>query len=351
MKNNQKRKAILWLIHQGFYLLVENQTQMLSFAFTTESVRYLDVINELKLQEQIQQFIQQNKLDYLRIYMVIGSDALLEKNLQSVTEPTKSDEEKQFLDLVPFENIYSKTWLKDKSIKIIAFNADIYKNIETVLRKNNGNILSVIPYFLTGQNTPSLITMQDLLKKNEIFKQENMINNNVFKDNLDGNIDISNKPNKPKSQLPLLLGVFGILIVVITVLIISQTQSPSKIASQTIKASSNISPTIYLNQNSSASTSAKLRDQIKIKIMNGSGIKTLPNDIIVQLKELGFKQIEATESGQISATNNLIIFKPDIDTKIRTEVLNQLGKILSNINSQNNASIDSDIIISTTINK
>lgn len=221
MNQKQKKQAILWIIKQGFYLYVQGNANILSFVFAPDSVRYLDVISEEKFQTQIQQFSTQNNLPPLRLYIVVGPDALAEKDFVYTNEEEKENEEKKFLDLVPHDHLLFKTWTGERN-KIVVINKDICKNIQAAIEKNKGSVESIIPYFIAGKNTPSKDLLEQLFKRTDIFKSENMMNMFVQENKQVNKTIIQDHSNKQKSKLPLLLILFGILLVILVVLIIFQ---------------------------------------------------------------------------------------------------------------------------------
>jgi hypothetical protein len=338
--NQQLQPALVWVIKQGLYLYVQGSPQLLSFVFPTDSVRYLDIVNDVQFQEQVQQFFAQNKLPPLRAYIVVGPDALFEKEYQYATEEEKKKEEKNFIDLIPYEHILFKAFVSQKK-KVVAINADLFKNIELVVQKNGGVIESIIPYFLTGQDKPTMQIIRQLMAKPEPFRSENMKGSFIDDLGITSNKVRNAQPAKKNSSLFYSLPIFAILLTVLAILLIQQGKP-----SQT-KNTLQQKPKIVSNQPiSSATQSALLKSEFTVTIVNGSGIANKENQIKAVLTKLGFVKVESTSSAILNSQSNLISFKPTVHVSVRDEIYSNLNTLLQPLNVQENPTLTSDIVIS-----
>jgi hypothetical protein len=98
-----------------------------------------------------------------------------------------------------------------------------------------------------------------------------------------------------------------------------------------------------------ASASATLsKEQIKIQIFNGSGVPgeaTKINDILISL---GFINIEIGDAEGATSNTTIVIFSERTPTKYREEILAELKKLFSTIETQEIATSDSyDVFITT----
>jgi len=339
MNNKQKQPAIMWIVRQGFYLYVNGNEKLFSFAFSPDSVLYFDVIDEIKLQHQITVFLKQNNVQSLRLYVIIGPDGLAERELQFGSEEEKKMEEKKFIDLVPYERLFSKIWTQPKN-KIAAVNADILNNIRTVIEKNGGIIEWVIPYFIINQSAPNLKAFQFLLKKPDSFKSDTMIEQHISGNG--GNINTPPQARKKNSSLPLLIAVFAILMIILIALIIVQNKPPARQQAQPAgKVSSEIMPLPIVT----STGSALLKKDITIMIMNGSGDANQESKLRSILVQLGYVRIEATESAIVNSQTNMVSFKPTIQSQVRNELFDALNKEFQPLSIQENITITSDVLI------
>jgi hypothetical protein len=352
----QKQLAVMWIIRQGFYLYINGQTTLLSLGFSNQTVRYFDIIDEIKFQSQIDQFIKQNKLPALQIYIIVGADALVEKEVQLTNEVDMADEEKKFIDLVPYENIYSRTWKQDKTAKIVAINADIYKDINNVIEKNEGHVESIIPYFVTGQPSFNLQIAQSLLKRLDLFKDDNMIRSQTYEEKGSEITPPEDSSTKGKSTLPILLPVFMLLIVILVVVVVLQFSAPqsTKSIKQNLTTPSplpkkvlSVTPfPIGKPEPTIASPAAQLkRENITIIVQNNSDDPSKAINIRQLLIRLGYMQININESSQKSSQKNTVIFKSPIEGRVREEIYTGISESLEPLTIQENDSIDADVLI------
>lgn len=218
MNSSHRRTSVLWLTKFGFSLFINGQSTILSFPFNQDSVSYLDIIDEDKFITQLEQFIKQNNLIALDTYFIIAPDALLEK------EFVKGNDEivNEFIEVIPYEDIFTKKIQKENSILVIGFNARFYNLINTVWANHDSKIISVLPYLTLSVTKFDQSSALLIIKKADNFKNESMV---IIQN--DGSLEIENnqKQEKQKSILPVVLPIFIFLIIVLILLVINTQKS------------------------------------------------------------------------------------------------------------------------------
>ncbi len=232
MNNKQNKRAIIWLSKTGISIYVDGLPNILNMKFE-DSIRYFDVIDEIKLTKQIEDFLSTNKIPSINVHFIIGQDALMEKEFVLGNEEALNN----YLELIPYELVYSKKIFKQKSVLMTAFNGDFYRIISSILEKHGSHILTLLPYSIIGQNVLSSQTVSLILKKADSFKNESMID--VRSSEVMDMPILENIQKEEKSTLPILIPVFVILIVILIVVIYLTSQSSKK-----FNNSVNLSPTI-----------------------------------------------------------------------------------------------------------
>lgn len=345
---HQKQPGIIWLTKSGFFLYTSALKSIVNLIFPPDVVNYLEVIDEGKLQQLIQSFVNHYKLPGLRIYLIIGPDALIEKELPPGQPGTENEEEKRILDSMPFENIYSKKYVSDKKIKFACFNANFYQVLQSAFEKSGWQIESVSFYFITGQNNFNETLAISLLKKPETLTQENIIKTDIF----GTDADKENKKNKPKkSFLPLLAGVFlGLLAILAVILIIRLTQKPVPKPNLNQKGSTSIRPTLIPLTSMPATQSASLKTQLKIKILTPPGQLPQTNIIKNSLTQLGYKNIITGETESLNTEKSFLTIKSSLSPIYKEEIFAKLKQLLPTIVIQENNDISEDIVIMTAKN-
>lgn len=232
MNKKQNKRAIIWLSKIGISIYVEGLPNILSMPFG-DSIRYFDVVDEIKLTKQIEDFLLINKIPSLNVHFIIGQDALMEKEFVLGNEEAVN----KYLELIPYELVYSKKIFKQKSVLVTAFNGDFYRIISSILEKRNSHVLTLLPYSIIGQNVLNAQTVSLILKKADSFKNESMID--VKSQDIMDMPVLENSQKEEKSTLPILIPVFVILIVILVVVIYLTSQSNKK-----VNNSVNVAPTI-----------------------------------------------------------------------------------------------------------
>lgn len=192
--------------------------------FLSESVKYFDVIDEAKLSKQIEDFILANKLPPLVAYFIAGQDAVLEKEfvLGSVEAIN------QFLEMIPYELVYSKKITKQKSVNVVALNGDFYRIVNNVLEKYKGHVISLLSYSLVSQNSLIPQTASLILKKADSLKNESLVNSNdeiSTDESAFASLGQISSDKEEKSTLPILIPIFAILVIVLIIVIYFSSQS------------------------------------------------------------------------------------------------------------------------------
>ncbi len=231
INNQTTTNAILWLTRTGFYLYPSGFNQVISLAFPIDVVNHLEIINEDKLTELISAFIKQHQLPALNVFVVIAPDGLIETVLPSADPKAVKQTEKTFLEMVPFETIYSIKETINQQTKLAAFNGNFYQIFAKTLEKFNWKIVAVSPYFITGQSNFSQSLAQSLLTNSQLLIHHNFISTDIYiAETNDKNHTATDKKDSqpPKSSLIWLLPVFFILLLIlILTLILTSSKNPA----------------------------------------------------------------------------------------------------------------------------
>jgi len=145
------------------------------------------------------------------------SDVLFEKDWIMPQNEVQKKEESDFIDNIPFENTIVHSWIKDNKVKLIAVNQDVIFFIRDIFEKNGGHMIGAFPYSLFRANVRNE-SVKEILKSVNDFKQDDLIE---ISSQLPSKVNISSeqKPNKKNSSLPLLVGIFAILLIILVYLL------------------------------------------------------------------------------------------------------------------------------------
>ncbi|KKP37477.1 MAG: hypothetical protein UR23_C0003G0012 [Candidatus Roizmanbacteria bacterium GW2011_GWA2_32_13] len=208
-----KQNGVIWFDKTGLSIYLENKP-FLRLNFPTDAFTNLEIINKVKLESLIRSFINQNNLSYLSFLIIITPDILFEKDWLLPQTEVQKKEETDFIDSIPFENTVTHFWIKNNKKKLIATNQDFIFFLKEVFEKDNGHLIGAFPYSLFDANVRNE-SVKEIWKKMNLLKQHNLMEINSNQLTIKSSVDNKQGSDKNRSSLPLLIGVFVILITIL----------------------------------------------------------------------------------------------------------------------------------------
>src|SRR3972149_4687503 len=180
-----------------FYAPVLKNTIQQNFA--PDTVADLDIHNRDKFEIVLDEFIQKNlkgmKFD---VTLVFSTDITFEKELVPVLNKDHDEQVMEFINLVPFEEVLSKTFKFSKNEKVVAVNKAFYDSIRDVFVKNKLTMSLVLPLSVILERYPELsnrMELSSILSKVDSLKQYNLLD---FTPSFMGNQKVAEDPKKIK---------------------------------------------------------------------------------------------------------------------------------------------------------
>lgn len=231
MENTKKQNAIFYIdLGKGFFL-GSNARGTLQVDFPPDTFADGDLINKEKFLLLLQAFIQTNKIEPCPLILVFSKSISFEKEFEENTVSEKSEAEiTEFIELVPFEDVLSKIYKLNNKKRAIAFNRELFENVNYGFEREKFTVVSAVPYSVLEVMITELADNLDLnilLSKFEVMKQYNFENDIEPLKNSDSKTEAEIK-TKNNKRTYLLLGVFGILAVILGFLIITTVFTPTK---------------------------------------------------------------------------------------------------------------------------
>lgn len=225
------KQAIVCYIDTNKILFYLGTTgSIIQLEFPPDVLSYLDLLHEAKFEQLLDSFLEQNQLTGGGVILVFATTATFEKDFEETQAGKEDTEIQKFIDIVPFEDVFSKTYKLNKKIKAVAVNNRVYESIKTVLEKRNFLIHSVIPISVLQETFPELAQNIDLgfiSSKADSIKQFSIISGSVTNNSL----TVEKKPeSKEKNKRAYVLGgVFGaLLIILIIIIVVNLLQPPAE---------------------------------------------------------------------------------------------------------------------------
>lgn len=218
--NTPNKQTIACYIDSNKILFYQETTgSILQLEFPPEVFSYLDLLSEDKFEQLIKLFLDQNKITGGNVILVYSPTSTFEKDFQELDDGKQDMEIQKFTDMVPFEDVLSKTYKLKKKVKVVAVNNRVYESIRSVLENSKFLIYAVIPGSILQENVPELAENIDLgfiLNRIDSLKQYSMINRNAV-----SNQELEKKPEAKKTnkRIYALGGVFGVLFIILAIMI------------------------------------------------------------------------------------------------------------------------------------
>lgn len=229
MEFSKKNQALLYLDTNGFYYYESGLPNVLSLAFTQDSVRDMDVINFTSFEMQIKTFTEQYQLRQAVIILVLSPHITFEKELTDIKPNEKDDLISKFVDTIPFDNVLYRSYPIEKGVKVIGCNGEMYIELKKNFEKCGFVIDIIVPYQVLGTDQTLIQNLipdnaLQFLKHTDRLKQLTMLstlkaNPQVSKQST--NQVTSEKPKSNKPRLYIMAGIFLILFIILGYMIIN----------------------------------------------------------------------------------------------------------------------------------
>ncbi len=220
MDFSEKQTIICYIDRNKILFYKDIDGSMLQMDFPPNVVSDQELNSREKLEHLIETFIDANKLEKGNILFIFASDMSIEKDFPDELAEKKNEEIQKFIDMIPFEEVLSKTYTLNKKTKTIAINQEIYESIKSIFAKRGYFLAGIIPSAVLQETFPELSANIDLaFIAGKIFslKQYSMAEVNEPKKE-----DPKEKPvsKKPKTRIYLLVSVFAILLFILIAMVV-----------------------------------------------------------------------------------------------------------------------------------
>lgn len=223
----KKVPGFIYLDKGGFFLFEPGLGSVLSLAFSTTSVRDMDIMNRVSLHGQIQAFIEQFQLQPGEFVIILSPNITFEKEILDQNQENTKIEVDKFIDTVPFDSVLSKEYPISKGVKVIACNNDMYLELKSAFEKNASSINFVVPYQVLGQdqaliNNLTVDSASELLKKVDRLKQFSMVTQEKKEPIMATGVKKDGtEPKKKNTKLIFMIAIFVVLFIILGIMIVN----------------------------------------------------------------------------------------------------------------------------------
>jgi len=251
---------------------------------------------------------------------------------KSEQQKRENEEEQieQFIDSVPFEETLAKTIKSPEGTLVIVANRDPLVVIKDAFEKTGHSIESVIPATVLGKeiNLTNGLTVEvarALLPKLDAAKSQTMLIDEEKQNPSPVGSVAMGLPQKAseKRRLFIMIGVFGVLIIIMIVLILRMNAENAAIRQRASAPLPTVVPTVEPTAlpSAAASTSAAYKQALPIQITINPTTASFAAQLQQQLRQTGYQNIIVDQRGVVNA-QPLVVFTGEVPDDVKREVTN-----------------------------
>lgn len=349
---SSEERIIFYLTGKFLKLLTVKTDSKLDF--DPKIIQNQEIVNQDKFDEVLIEFLNKLSIKRAKVIIILAEGLVFEKSIKIDKKEEIESTVQKFLDEVPFDpgQIAKIEFYFNNTLNIIAVNKNLYLIIKNICENLGWEIEAVFPATifeglkteedLTPEKTKIIVNRVNSLKKaNFLYSSEKSETN-------------TKNGSSAKNRWYLVL-IFLVLVLIsgftifmfLKIAGISLPKFPLQNKVEKITITPTPIATIQESSGSSQLNSLKKEDLI-IKILNGSGIVGQAKELKGQLGEAGFNSnnIETGNADEIKDTT-IIQFKERVPKIFRQEILDTLNKTLKNTASEENEDLTEDVLITT----
>ena len=330
--NNQKHVGVLFVRGTTIDIYIPSfSTTVFSFPLSSEVYSEMEIKNVELAMKLTSDFFLVNKIPPTEFVLILQTP-LFKKEFPIAPQEKLEKSINIYLDYIPFDSVLSKRIKTDSGVMIIATNGDLIQSLHKMVSAASCTIecataLEGLPIFPKGGLT--MLTQPSaeiILKSSTLIKQESFSLTPLR--SVEGfEVVEEEEETKEKSNLPLLVAVFIVLLVILGVVYLSSntpisSATPQNNISPTSSVSEYLSPTkIPRSTTSILSISPIPSISVPlIKLTNTQSTTVIHDKIKAQLIASGFTSITEDSSSDTTTSRSFVIYSPTITPSVRASI-------------------------------
>jgi hypothetical protein len=293
------------------------------------------------------------------VIIVLSSAVYYERDGNPTTDPAlKKNQTDAFVQIIPYKNLFIKDYTFDGQLKLIALNKDFYEPVIRIFEKHHFNVIAILPIFVLDF-LHLVLTEYSAKEADEIYRKLKLI----LPFSLISAVDIDKSmvvqvyhPQENKKRTIILISFFSLLFVVLLFLIfvrpILQKQSYSQQLQKNMAALPTGNPVQPTKPPELTPTPQPiLLDNIRIKVVNSSGVTNQASKIKTALIDAGFKEITTASSAKIVGDKSQLNYTASVPSEVVQKLTTSLEPIIGEVTVNQVESLDNaDITVTTGLN-
>ncbi|MBI2019936.1 LytR C-terminal domain-containing protein [Candidatus Daviesbacteria bacterium] len=327
--------------------------------FPPSTVSNLEILNMEAFEKSVSDFLAKFKLKKNKLLIVLSEDMNFQKDLPKNLDEQLEVKVSEFLNTVPFEpgKIAFKKIEKGETVEMFAANRTFFKVIQKVATAAGAQILGIVPLSIFKEKY-GLGTELDEGGAKKILSDKKLIIAGNFLSEEEGHIEPAKLKFSRVLVMIIIFGVYGGGGIMVLGILLGLIENPFpflplgpalKPPVQTQEVQPKVSTNEATESASEATESAKISNpDLKIQVLNGSGIAGQATAVQKQITDLGFASVEIGNALGTGSTDTTVVFSPKVTTSDRDIIKKELEKTLQKVNTQEGAEdAEFDVIITT----
>lgn len=198
--------------------LIGNNGISLVIPLSSDLVSDLEVVDREKLIAFVGQLLQANAVPVGSVSFLLAPENLFEQDLSAVAPKDVDVFSQKFLDSVPFETVASKRISVEGKLRLVAANKDVIDGMQKAFEKKGFTAVCFVPYTVIQATVPELaqsVEPNTIFSKLESFKQYSLTEDIIRPTNFEKKTGLKGRRDM------ILLAVFGVLMVILVIMVLS----------------------------------------------------------------------------------------------------------------------------------
>lgn len=239
------KRGILFLRGNSIDIYEPSVPKIVTLQISNDTLSDMEIVDQKNLETLVQSILSANKFSPTQFFLVIESP-LFTKEFPTIKQDQTVSAIEAFLDSVPFENVLSKQISTQKGQLVIATNGGLYDGLQKAFVLASCSIECITPILSLD---PRVNKEKTLTQTTAVYLSNNLqsIRQNAFssvvqKTNVEYELAPTLDKPKEKSSLPLLIPVFGILILILIYVYTQSNKQTPNLNKQTTPIELSITP-------------------------------------------------------------------------------------------------------------
>lgn len=221
---NQRSILILFINRNRFQLYGGSLTGVVTLDVPTSVVQDMEVLQKDGMYTLIKQWVKQYALVGTELFIVFSQSTYVEKIFLTNEHEQMERDILKFFETVPYESIWTKVYPADKGKRAVACNKTLYETIHQGFSLQGLPTKAVIPASALGVLSNKLALdaelIQYILKNLDSLTRQSLLDIQELGFTAPVESKEPTSPSKKGNSLPMLLGVFGVLIAILIIMVV-----------------------------------------------------------------------------------------------------------------------------------